>query len=78
MELFLSKKVGDVERSLSIEFDAKSCEDCAQAVFHSTSFFGGDYGIIKAPKRDITLDDIKQAFEKIKNAPDHPKTDDNP
>ena len=69
MELFLTKKVGDTELSMSIEFDAKTCEDCAQAAFHATSFFGGEYGAIKTPVRDIALYDIKNAFEKFRNVP---------
>lgn len=69
MELFFTKKAGDAELSMSIEFDAKTCEDCAQAAFHATSFFGGEYGAIKTPIRGIALDDIKKAFEKFKNVP---------
>lgn len=69
MELWFNKKVGDVEQSMTVTFDAKSCEDCAQAAFHATSFFGGDYGIIKNHMRDITPDDIKYMIEKVKNIP---------
>lgn len=69
MELWFNKKVGEVEQSMTVTFDAKSCEDCAQAAFHATSFFGGEYGVVKKPIREITPDEIKQAFEKIKNVP---------
>lgn len=69
MELWFSKNAGEVEQSMTVIFDAKSCEDCAQAAFHATSFFCGDYGIIKTPMRDIAPEDIKQAFEKVKNVP---------
>ena len=69
MELWFNKKVGEAEQSMTVTFDTKSCEDCAQAAFHATSFFGGEYGVVQKPIREITPDEIKQAFEKIKNAP---------
>lgn len=69
MELRFNKKVGDVEQTMIVTFDAKSREDCAQAAFHATSFFGGDYGIVQKPVRDLTPDEIKKAFERIKDIP---------
>ena len=64
MEIFFTKKNGDAEMTMNITFDAKSCEDCAQAAFHATSFFDGNYGFTHKSARDITPEEIKAAFEK--------------